>query len=101
MDKRKGFYDNQGVCDVLLGYTNQLPKLLIDNQFIAFCDTISKMGQLITNLKKGIAEDLESKNEVIEELKRVLKNKDLEFVDIPVDQAIVNGKDGTANGDSN
>lgn len=68
----KGLYDNEGMCDVLLESINGLPKLLIDNQFIAFCKTIADIGVIIRNLKKGIAADLQAKDEKIEMLKKTV-----------------------------
>lgn len=66
----KGLYDNEGMCKLLLKDLNELPKLLIDNQFIEFGRKIGEMGQKILNLHKGIRADMESKNQQIEELKR-------------------------------
>lgn len=67
----KGLYDSEGLCDSLLMDLNRMQKLLIDNQFIAFCDLIAKMGQKISNLKKGIRADIEDRDRQIEELNRL------------------------------
>lgn len=86
----KGLWDNRGMCDVLLESVNQLPKLLIDNQFVAFSKTLYDMAQIIVNLKKGIAADLKSKDENIEFLKETIRNLGGEVETVPVD----NIKDG-------
>lgn len=67
----KGLYDSEGLCDSLLMDLNRMQKLLIDNQFIAFCDLIAKMAQKINNLKKGIRSDIEDRDMQIEELNRL------------------------------
>ena len=66
----KGLYDNEGLCDTLLVELNRIPKILMDGQYIQFCAVIQSMAQRITNLKQGIKTDLESKDKIIEELKK-------------------------------
>lgn len=88
-----GLWDNQGICDVLLESVNQLPKLLIDNQFVSFCKTLSDMAQIIVNLKKGIAADLKSKDENIELLKETIKNLGGSVDTIPVEKLKDGGKE--------
>lgn len=67
----KGFYDSQGLCDTLLVDLNRIPKALMDGQNIQFCAIIQSMAQRLTKLKSGIKADLESKDKIIEELKRL------------------------------
>ena len=88
-----GLWDNQGICDVLLESVNQLPKLLIDNQFVSFCKTLSDMAQIIVNLKKGIAADLKSKDEIIETLKETIKNMGGSVETIPLENMKDGGKE--------
>ena len=90
----KGLYDNQGMCDVLLESINYLPKLLIDNQFIAFCKTIADIGAIIRNLKKGIANDLKSKDKNIEMLKKTREELGVAVETIPIEKI----KDGVNDG---
>lgn len=71
----KGLYDNAGVCDTLIRDLNRLPKMLIDGQYIQFCDAVSSMGKRLANLKKGIETDSESMRGKVEDLKRI--NEDL------------------------
>ena len=81
----KGLMDNEGLCDSLLMDINRIQKLLIDNQFIAFCDLIAKMGQKINNLKKGIRADLEAKDEQIRDLERMNNELAEKVFGLPVD----------------
>ena len=92
-----GLWDNMGVCDVLLETINQLPKLLIDNQFVSFCKTLSDMAEIVVNLKKGIADDLKSRDENIEILKETIKNMGGSVDTVPVENFIAK-KDGANNG---
>ena len=66
----KGLYDNEGLCESLLADMNNLPKMLMTGQYIQFCAVIQSMAQRIINLKQGIKTDLESKDKIIEELKK-------------------------------
>ena len=67
----KGLFDNQGLCDSLIGDLNNLMKAIVSGQYIQFCAIVSGMGQKIVNLKKGIQSDLDSMSEKVEELKRM------------------------------
>ena len=66
-----GLMDNEGLCDSLMMDLNRLPKLLIDNQFIAFGNLLAQMGQKIANLKKGIRADITDRDEQIRDLQRM------------------------------
>ena len=88
MNDGNGLYDNEGLLETLLSDLNKLPKLLMQNQYIAFCDLIAKMAQKIANLMKNVAAEKESLTNKVEELKRL--NNDL--------LAEINKKDGVDNG---
>ena len=81
-----GLYDNEGLCDSLLMDINKIPKLLIDNQFIAFCDMIAKMGQKINNLKKGIRAEISARDEQIEDLRKLNNELAEKAFGLPVDR---------------
>lgn len=66
----KGLYDSQGLCDSLLNDLNRIPRTLMDGQNIQFCAVIQSMAQRLVLLKKGIKADLESKDKIIEDLKK-------------------------------
>ena len=52
-----GLYDNAGLIDTLIVDCNNLPKLLIDNQFVAFGLRVAQMVQKLNNLKEAIAKE--------------------------------------------
>ena len=88
----KGLFDNEGLCDSLVNDLNNLPKQIMNGQFIQFCVNITGMAQKLVNLKKGIHEDMESMKRNVEELKR--ENNELlqQITGLPVD------KDGVQDG---
>lgn len=67
----KGLYDNQGLCDDLISDLNNLVKNAVAGQFIQCSNIVVNMTKKLANLKKGIAADLASKDQIIEELKRI------------------------------
>jgi hypothetical protein len=86
-----GLLDSEGMCDSLVNDCNNLIKQAIAGQYIFCCDIIVKMVQKLAKLQKGIKDDRESKNKIIEELKRI--NDDLmeEKTGLPVDRGENNG----------
>lgn len=88
----KGLIDNEGMCDSLVFDLNGLVKLLINGQFIQFCAKVSEMVVKLNNLKKGIKADIESKDKIIEELKKINDALMEEKTGLPVD------KEGAENG---
>lgn len=65
-----GLFDASGIIDTLIVDCNNLPKLLIDNQFIAFGNTLVQMVQKLKQLKNGIKNDRESLRQQIDDLQR-------------------------------
>lgn len=88
----RGFYDNVGLCDSLQVDLNNLIKQAVSGQFIQCSATVVSMSQKLTNLKKGIVEELKSKDEIIEELKEVNNSLIEEKTGLPVE------REGTGNG---
>ena len=78
----KGLYTNEELVDSLILDLNNLPKELINGQFIQFCTLIEQMGQKLALLRKDIPADIESKNKIIEELKQQLRNAGQEVEDL-------------------
>lgn len=70
----KGLLTNVELVDSLILDLNNLPKEMINGQFIQSCTIIGQMGQKLALIKKGIPADIESKNRVIEELKQQLRD---------------------------
>ncbi|MBQ1779223.1 MAG: hypothetical protein IIZ93_13800 [Acidaminococcaceae bacterium] len=77
-----GIHTSVELVDSLIIDLNNLPKDLIDGQFIQFCTKISQMGQKLINLRTGIKSDTENKNQIIEELKRQLRNAGSDIEDM-------------------
>ena len=92
----KGLYTNEELTQSLIGDLNESVKLLMNGQYIVFCDRVSQMGQKLLNLKKGIKSDTDNKNKVIEELKRQIKELGGELTDMTPEEYFK--KDGGSNG---
>ena len=88
----KGLFDNEGMCGLLLIDLNNLPKLLIQGQYIQYCTLVSTMSQKLINLQKGIKTDREALVAEIEELKQMNHNLVEQITGLPV------SKDGAENG---
>ena len=84
----KGLYTNTELIDTIILDLNNLPKALIDGQFIQFCSLVDQMGQKLAILKKGVPTDLESKDKVIEQLKDQLRAAGAEIEDMTPEQFI-------------
>lgn len=65
----KGLYDNEGICDSLASDLNELIRNAVAGHFIKCSAIVYNMIQKLNNLKKGIRTELESKDEIIEQLK--------------------------------
>ena len=87
-----GLSDNEGLCDSLIMDLNGLVKALVSGQYIQFSGTITTMTKKLANLKAGIRADLESKDKIIEELKRANNALVKQKTGLPVE------KDGAGNG---
>ena len=87
-----GLLDNEGMCDSITADLNIAVKLLLSGQTVQFCGKIWEACVKLANLKKGIRQDLESKDKIIEELKRVNNSLVEKQTGLPVE------KDGGGNG---
>ena len=67
----KGLWDNDGVCDKAIILCNEAVKDLVGGQYLAFCNKMTQVAQILNNLKSGIKNDRESLEHKIEELKRM------------------------------
>lgn len=83
-----GTYTNVELVDTLIVDLNNLPKELMDGQFIQFCTLVSQMGQKLINLRKGIKADIDSKNKIIEQLKAQLREAGAVIEDMTPDEFI-------------
>lgn len=65
----KGLLDSDGLMQSLLIDCNNAVKMIVSGQYIAFCNTISEMGQKITALRDGYNKEIANRDTQIEELK--------------------------------
>lgn len=99
MDKKipvndgKGLYNNEGLCDTLKIDLNNLLKSFNSGQLIQAAGIVIQMVQKLDNLKKGIKADLESKDKIIEELKKINDSLVQEKTGLPVERGDDNGTD--------
>ena len=80
----KGLYDNIGIVDTIANDMNKLPRLIIDGQFFQAAAVFASIGQRLGNLKSGIKTELDSKDKIIEELKRMNNELVSEKTGLPV-----------------
>ena len=71
-----GLFDGEGLCDTLIVDMNDLVKLTVSGQYVAFCNRVVTIVQKLANLKRGIRADLDSKDEIINDLKRYIAEKE-------------------------
>ena len=88
----KGLFDNVGMCDSLANDCNSLVKYICTGNYILFCNLVSQMVIKLSNLQKGIKADIASKDEIIEELKRMNDSLVEQMTGLPVE------KDGANDG---
>lgn len=88
----KGLFDNEGMCDSLVSDLNILVKCIASGQYIQLCSKVCEMTTKLGNLKTAITGEMESKNQRIEELKRLNDLLMEEKTGLPVE------KDGAENG---
>lgn len=84
-----GLYDNEGLIDTLIIDCNNLVKVLAGGNYVQFCSIVVQMVQKLSNLKSGIKNDLDSKNNVIEELKNQLRHCGQEVEDMTAEEYIL------------
>lgn len=65
----KGLMDSEGLIDTLIIDCNELPKTLMEGQYVHFCAKICEMVQKLSRLKSGVKSDMESRDEMIRELR--------------------------------
>lgn len=63
-----GLYDSAGTLDLLVIDCNEILNDLMENQNIRLCNRLVGMVQKLRELKKGMAAELESRNQAIAEL---------------------------------
>lgn len=81
-----GLFDSEGMCDSIVNDCNSLVKHVFNGQYILFCNTVVQMSLKLANLQKGIRADIESKDKIIEELKRMNDELQAQISGLPVSE---------------
>ena len=94
-----GLYTNSELIDTLINDLNEAIKSMAGGQALQACIIVSGMTQKLTNLRKTIDNDLKSRDQTIETLKKELRAAGREVIDMTPDQFIEEcRKDGINNG---
>lgn len=83
--------DNSQLIDSLVVDCNNAVKAIVSGQYVVFCALMAGMTQKLTNLKKGVENDLKNRNETIETLKNDLRNAGMVVKEISPDELIERG----------
>lgn len=81
-----GFFDSEGLCDTLILDCNNSVRALLSGNCVEFCSIIVQMVQKLANLKKGIKQDLASRDQKIKDLNRILDDMVEKQTGLPVDR---------------
>ena len=71
----KGLLDNEGLIDSLIMDCNNAIKQIVCGNYLAWCNITVEIVRKLGNLKKGMLDDLRSRDERIMELKCQLDEK--------------------------
>lgn len=82
----KGLFDNVGLCDSIITDLNNLIKNAVAGQYIKCSAIVVTITKKLLNLKDGIETDLKSKDQIIEELKRINDGLVEQLTGLPVDK---------------
>ena len=66
-----GLLDSAGLIDTLIVDCNQIPKLLMEGQYVVFCNKIVEMVHKLAKLKEGVQADKQSLTNEIAEMRRM------------------------------
>lgn len=67
----KGLLDNEGLCDYIASNLNNAVRSLVNGNTLQFCQKVSEITTQLAHLKKGIKDDIDSKDRIIDELKKI------------------------------
>ena len=85
---KTGLYSNEEIIDTIINDLNEVIKNAMSGNYVTSCTYVTYITQKLINLKKGIADDMRHKNEVIEDLKQQLKLYNPEMTDVEPEQFI-------------
>ena len=63
----KGLFDNLGLIDTLIVDCNDAIRCCVGGQYVAFCNTMVQIVQKLANLKVGVKNDLENREQIIKD----------------------------------
>lgn len=89
----KGIYTNEEIVDTLISDLNSVLKNVAGGQYIQACVIVTGMSQKLINLKGGIKNDLDNKNQIIETLKEQLRQAGAEVNDMSIEEFMKKGGD--------
>lgn len=73
MENESGIMGNEDLIDSLLVDLNNAAKYLVTGNYVAWCQVTALIGQRLYQLKQGVHNDLESRDQAIESLKAQLR----------------------------
>lgn len=78
----KGLYDSQEMCTDLIVDCNDLVKHMASGQYVLWCATLSNMARKLALLRDGIRDDNKHRQETIDWLKSLLRERGVEVDDV-------------------
>lgn len=92
MNEPEGFLNTEAMIDGMIQDCNNAVRQIATGNYIAWCNLMVQMVQKLAALKKGYKDDIDSKNQRIEDLKEMLRNRGEDIVDVPAEELVK--KDG-------
>lgn len=81
----KGIMTNIELIDSIIEDVNNGLKQMLIGNYVGWSAVNVQIVQKLTNLKKGVSDDIASREEIIADLKRHLRQCDVEVVDRPAE----------------
>lgn len=81
-----GLFDNLGLIDTLIVDCNDSVRLLTTGNYVAYCSKVVEMVQKLSRLRSGVESDLRSKDEVINDLRRLNNDLAEKAYNLPADR---------------
>lgn len=87
----EGFINTDQMIDGLIQDCNNAVRNLMSGNYIAWCNITVQMVQKLAALKKGYKDDIDQKNQKIEDLKQMLRNRGEDVIDVPAEELVKDG----------
>ena len=81
-----GLLNTEGMIDSMIVECSDMVKTRVSGNYVGFCVKTVDMVQRLTALKKGVADEMESKDEIIRELRRVNNDLTERLTGLPADR---------------